>query len=101
MIRRPPRSTRTETLFPYTTLCRSLSQLIGEKVAVGDYHEHAIGSGADAAAVTYIELKLGDDKALFGAARDPNIVTASLKAILSGVNRALALRGNVDRKSVV
>src|SRR3546814_15586805 len=78
-----------------------LSQLIGEKVAVVDYHEHAIGSGADAAAVTYIELKLGDDKALFGAARDPNIVTASLKAILSGVNRALALRGNVDRKSVV
>src|SRR3546814_8690218 len=24
MIRRPPRSTRTDTLFPYTTLCRSL-----------------------------------------------------------------------------
>src|SRR3546814_19017676 len=23
MIRRPPRSTRTDTLFPYTTLCRS------------------------------------------------------------------------------
>src|SRR3546814_3531499 len=26
MIRRPPRSTRTDTLFPYTTLFRSLSQ---------------------------------------------------------------------------
>src|SRR3546814_13633667 len=25
MIRRPPRSTRTDTLFPYTTLCRSIS----------------------------------------------------------------------------
>src|SRR3546814_5356840 len=24
MIRRPPRSTRTDTLFPYTTLCRSV-----------------------------------------------------------------------------
>src|SRR3546814_1588396 len=27
MIRRPPRSTRTDTLFPYTTLFRSLSQI--------------------------------------------------------------------------
>src|SRR3546814_9285379 len=28
MIRRPPRSTRTDTLFPYTTLFRSQSSLI-------------------------------------------------------------------------
>src|SRR3546814_6844844 len=27
MIRRPPRSTRTDTLFPYTTLFRSLAEL--------------------------------------------------------------------------
>src|SRR3546814_9705387 len=29
MIRRPPRSTRTDTLFPYTTLFRSLLQRAG------------------------------------------------------------------------
>src|SRR3546814_973997 len=29
MIRRPPRSTRTDTLFPYTTLFRSLCALFG------------------------------------------------------------------------
>src|SRR3546814_4797752 len=28
MIRRPPRSTRTDTLFPYTTLCRSAEKLL-------------------------------------------------------------------------
>src|SRR3546814_6426293 len=28
MIRRPPRSTRTDTLFPYTTLFRSFLQLV-------------------------------------------------------------------------
>src|SRR3546814_5067630 len=28
MIRRPPRSTRTDTLFPYTTLFRSVSALL-------------------------------------------------------------------------
>src|SRR3546814_2607772 len=29
MIRRPPRSTRTDTLFPYTTLFRSASEIVG------------------------------------------------------------------------
>src|SRR3546814_14472641 len=29
MRRRPPRSTRTDTLFPYTTLCRARTALIG------------------------------------------------------------------------
>src|SRR3546814_9707861 len=33
MIRRPPRSTRTDTLFPYPTLFRSLAGLVGEVVA--------------------------------------------------------------------
>ncbi|MFT4045376.1 MAG: 2-isopropylmalate synthase [Solimonas sp.] len=77
---------------PIDAFIAGLSQQIGEKVTVVDYHEHAVTGGADSAAVAYIELKIGDGKALFGAARDPNIVTASLKAILSGVNRALALR---------
>src|SRR3546814_14369644 len=30
MIRRPPRSTRTDTLFPYTTLFRSLDLIVQE-----------------------------------------------------------------------
>src|SRR3546814_7892011 len=30
MIRRPPRSTRSVTLFPYTTLCRSIGQRLPE-----------------------------------------------------------------------
>src|SRR3546814_11175317 len=36
MIRRPPRSTRTDTLFPYTTLFRSLSVLDRRRKAGGD-----------------------------------------------------------------
>src|SRR3546814_12621609 len=34
MIRRPPRSTRTDTLFPYTTLFRSLAVRYGEAAAI-------------------------------------------------------------------
>src|SRR3546814_11548296 len=33
MIRRPPRSTRTDTLFPYTTLFRSVIARIGRRQA--------------------------------------------------------------------
>src|SRR3546814_4436198 len=40
MIRRPPRSTRTDTLFPYTTLFRSTEEHVGRPVVVTDYPEH-------------------------------------------------------------
>jgi 2-isopropylmalate synthase len=56
---------------------------------VADYREHAMGMGANATAVAYIELKLADGASLFGVGIDRNIVVASLKAVLSGVNRAL------------
>jgi 2-isopropylmalate synthase len=61
-------------------------------VRVLDYHEHAIGSGADAKAVAYLELRVGDSLTLFGVGVDSNIVSASLKAIASGLQRA-AQRG--------
>src|SRR3546814_20204174 len=46
MIRRPPRSTRTDTLFPYTTLFRSPCRLFREacamlKIVAGDFPEGA------------------------------------------------------------
>ncbi len=56
---------------------------------VADYREHAIGMGANAAAIAYVELRLADGSSLFGVGIDKNIVVASLKAVLSGVNRAL------------
>ncbi|WP_421694781.1 2-isopropylmalate synthase [Aestuariivirga sp.] len=56
---------------------------------VADYREHAMGMGANATAVAYVELRLGDGSSLFGVGIDKNIVVASLKAVVSGVNRAL------------
>jgi 2-isopropylmalate synthase len=57
-----------------------------------DYNEHAITSGANAKAACYVELRLEDGPTIFGAAIDGNIITASFKAVLSAVNRQLALR---------
>jgi 2-isopropylmalate synthase len=79
---------------PIDAFIGAVAGLTGETIRVIDYHEHAIGEGADAAAVTYIELRVGGGangsdgaQTLFGVGRDRNIVTASLKAILSALNR--------------
>jgi 2-isopropylmalate synthase len=59
-------------------------------VTVRDYHEHAVGSGADATAVAYVEV-VADGVVRYGVGRDRSIVTASLQAVLSGVNRSVTL----------
>ncbi len=72
---------------PIDAFVQALQGLTGEKLAVLDYHEHALTGGADARAATYIEMRVGE-RTLFGVGMDANIVTASLKAIVSAVNRA-------------
>lgn len=72
---------------PIDAFVEGLSAAVGEPVRVLDYHEHAIGSGANAQAVAYLELRVGA-RTLFGVGMDANIVSASLKAILSGLRRA-------------
>ncbi len=59
----------------------------GFDVRVLDYAEHALSSGGDALAAAYVECAVGDDL-LWGVGVDANIVTASLKAVISAVNRA-------------
>ncbi len=56
-------------------------------VRVLDYHEHALSAGGDAIAAAYVECLVGD-QVLWGIGLDANIVTASLKAVISAVNRA-------------
>ncbi len=62
------------------------------KVRVLDYHEHALGAGANAQAVAYLELRIDEQSTVFGVGLDSNIVSASLKAILSGLQRTPKLR---------
>jgi 2-isopropylmalate synthase len=57
-------------------------------IDVVGYHEHACGSGSDAVAVAYVEVSTGPGSVMFGVGRHSNIITASLLALVSGVNRA-------------
>lgn len=61
----------------------------GVRVRVLDYQEHAMSAGGDAQAAAFLECQVGD-KILWGVGVDPSIVTASLKAIISAVNRELS-----------
>ncbi|WP_298931899.1 2-isopropylmalate synthase [uncultured Ramlibacter sp.] len=74
---------------PIDAFVEGLGVATGESIRVLDYHEHAIGSGANAQAVAYLELRVGQ-QTLFGVGMDANIVSASLKAIVSGLQRAQA-----------
>ncbi|MBP7140771.1 MAG: 2-isopropylmalate synthase [Opitutaceae bacterium] len=55
-----------------------------------NYSEHSLGSGAEARAVSYIQIKTGAGRTFFGAGIDTNIELASIKAVVSAINRALA-----------
>jgi 2-isopropylmalate synthase len=59
---------------------------IGHDVRVLDYAEHALSEGGDARAAAYVECAIGE-RILWGVGVDPNIVTASLKAVVSALNR--------------
>ncbi|MCY1164848.1 MAG: 2-isopropylmalate synthase [Pseudomonadota bacterium] len=72
---------------PIDAFVEGMSLATGEAVRVLDYHEHAIGSGAHVQAVAYLELRVGQ-QTVFGVGMDANIVSASLKAIISGLQRA-------------
>ena len=55
-------------------------------VKVLDYAEHALSEGGDATAAAYVECEV-DGEVLWGVGIDPSITTASLKAIISAINR--------------
>ena len=73
---------------PIAAYVDALARETGLALKVRDYHEHAVGKGADATAVAYIEAEGPGGETVWGVGMDPNIVAASLKAITSAANRA-------------
>jgi 2-isopropylmalate synthase len=72
---------------PIAAFCNILTEY-GVDVRVLDFHEHALSSGGDASAAAYLECAIGGD-VYWGVGIDPNTTTASLKAVVSAINRAI------------
>ncbi len=72
---------------PIEGFVNALREQAGISLEVLDYHQHAVGGGANAEAVTYVEVKAPDGRTLFGIGRHRNVVTASLKAVASAASR--------------
>jgi 2-isopropylmalate synthase len=66
----------------------SILEAQGVETRLLDYIEHTMSAGGDAQAASYIELDIGG-KTLWGVGIDSDIATSSLKAVISGVNRAI------------
>ncbi|HEV3139929.1 MAG TPA: 2-isopropylmalate synthase, partial [Vicinamibacterales bacterium] len=74
---------------PIDAFVDALHRTFDIEIHVRDYHEHALRAGEDAAAVSYVEVDV-DGRTVWGVGIDPNIVTASLAAIVSAVGRVPA-----------
>ena len=73
---------------PVDAFVDGLQRATGVPVTVLDLHQHAIGAGSQARAATYLQLRFGDTAPLFGVGIDQNVLTASMKAVVSGLLRS-------------
>jgi 2-isopropylmalate synthase len=76
---------------PIAALVRGLAAQSGLAVSVLDYHEHAMSTGEDALAAAYVEADV-DGEPLWGVGIHASIVTASLRAVVNAVDRAIRSR---------
>ncbi len=75
---------------PIDAFVRSLGETSLPKFELLSYSEHSIGTGADTLAASYIQIKSPDGRAVFGAGVDTNIELASIKALVSAINRSVS-----------
>jgi len=78
---------------PIDAFVRALGTTGLPRFDVVSYSEHSLGAGAEAKAVSYIQVKMERGAAFFGAGIDTNIELASIKAIVSALNRAIRPQG--------
>jgi len=72
---------------PVSAFVNAIRKIVEVDFSVDDYHEQAVGKGADAQAMAYVPLKLADNGVVFGVGVDSNIDQAAVRAIVAGLNR--------------
>lgn len=72
---------------PIDAFVRAVNAGLDTQIDVVDYAEHAMGQGSEATAVAYVETTDGDGNVRWGVGKDPNIISASLRAVLGAYER--------------
>ena len=79
---------------PIDAFVHALHAHVGMDLHVGGYREHALGDGENAEAVAYMQLRTPGRPGCFGVGQDEDIVAASLRAVLCGLNRLIGSAGS-------
>lgn len=72
---------------PVSAFVNAVNKIVAVDFTVDDYHEQAVGKGADAQALAYVPLKLAKNGVVFGVGADSNIDQAAVRAVIAGLNR--------------
>jgi 2-isopropylmalate synthase len=75
---------------PLDAFCTALRECLGLQFVLHSYHEHALARGSSSKAVSYIEILDQDQESWWGAGVDTDIIVASIKSLLSALNRSFA-----------
>jgi 2-isopropylmalate synthase len=73
---------------PLAALVHGFGKAGVPRFEIANYSEHALSSGEEAVAIAYIQIKHADGKTRWGAGVDTNIELASVRAVLSALNRS-------------
>ena len=76
---------------PLDAFCSALKNDLTGEFVLCNYNEHALNTGSSAKAVSYIEIEYRDGRRLWGAGIDTDIIIASIKAVLSSLNRSMRI----------
>ncbi|MFT3780398.1 MAG: 2-isopropylmalate synthase [Nibricoccus sp.] len=74
---------------PIDAFVRALADAGLPRFEVLNYSEHSLGKGAQARAISYIQIRTDRGNTYYGAGIDTNIEYASIKAVVSAVNRSM------------
>jgi 2-isopropylmalate synthase len=73
---------------PLAALVHGFGNVGVPRFEIANYSEHALSAGEEASAIAYIQVKHGDGRTRWGAGVDTNIELASVRAVLSALNRS-------------
>ncbi len=79
---------------PLNAFCSAMKNQVTGDFTLTKYHEHAIAGGSNATAAAYIAIQIPTGTSSWGTGVDTDITIASIKAVLSALNRIKAISEN-------